>query len=80
MKSTNKLSLVKILIENIMRTCALRRPIVFLRVRCIILILMIKTISCSIVRFNIPHCICAGGQRGGNFTVLHLPFDSVGPF
>jgi hypothetical protein len=32
-------------------TCVLRRPIVFLRVRCSILNLLIKTVRCSI-----PHC------------------------
>jgi hypothetical protein len=41
----------------------LRRPIVFLLVRCSvcvrcgILILLIKTVRCSIVRCSVPHCI-----------------------
>ena len=50
-----------------MRTRELRRPIVFYRVRCSILILMIKTVRCSIrsfilfvrcsnVRCSIPNC------------------------
>jgi hypothetical protein len=34
------------------RACYIRRPIVFLRFRCTILILLIKTVRCSI-----PHCI-----------------------
>jgi hypothetical protein len=65
-KTTNKLSLirsisnlflVKTVIEHVMRTRVLRRPIVFLRVRCSILILLIKTVRCSIVRCIIPYCI-----------------------
>jgi hypothetical protein len=36
-----------------MRMRMLRRPIVFLRVRCSILILLIITVRCSI-----PHCVC----------------------
>jgi hypothetical protein len=46
-----------------MRTRVLRRPIVFLRVRCSIyvrcsiLILLIKAVRCSIVRCIILHCI-----------------------
>jgi len=39
-----------------MRTRVLRRPIVFLRFRCSILILLIKTVRCSILRFSIPLC------------------------
>jgi len=45
-----------------MRTRVLRRPIVFLRVRCnicvrcSILILLRKTVRCRIVRFSIPDC------------------------
>jgi len=35
-----------------MRTRVLRRPIIFLHVRCSILTLLIKTVRCSI-----PHCI-----------------------
>ena len=40
-----------------MRTRVLLLPIVFLRVRCNILILLIETVRCSIVRCKIPHCI-----------------------
>jgi len=54
MKSINSLSLVKTIIENVMRTRMLRRPIVFLRVRfsicvrCIILVLLMKTVRYSV--------------------------------
>jgi hypothetical protein len=48
MNSINNRCLVKTIIEYVMRTCVLRRPIVFLRFRCSILILLIKTVRCSI--------------------------------
>jgi hypothetical protein len=53
-QTINSLSLVKTIIEQVMRTRVLRRPIVFLRVRCSIcvrcsiLTLLIKTVCCSI--------------------------------
>jgi hypothetical protein len=40
-----------------MRTRVLRRPIVFLRVRCGILISLMRTVRCRIVCCIIPHCI-----------------------
>ena len=48
MEFKNSLSLVKTIIEHVMRTRVLRRPIVFLRVRCSILSLLIKAVRCSI--------------------------------
>jgi len=44
--------------RHVMCTRVLRRPIVFLRVRCSIPSLLIKTVDCSIVRCSIPHCTC----------------------
>jgi hypothetical protein len=49
MKRINNLFLVKNIIEHVMRMRVIRRPIVFLRVRCSILILLIKTVRCSIL-------------------------------
>jgi hypothetical protein len=55
-ESINNLYVMKTIIEHVMRTCVLRRPIVFLRVRCgiclrcSILILLIKTVRSIIVR------------------------------
>ena len=54
MKNINKFSLVKNIIEHVMRMRVLRRPILFLRVRCSICvrctiqILLIKTVRCCI--------------------------------
>ena len=56
MKSINSLSLVKTIIEHVMRIRVLRRPIVFLRVRCSILILLIKTLRYSILTFVDKNC------------------------
>jgi hypothetical protein len=47
--------------RHVMRTRVLRRSTVFLRVRCNILILLIKLfvvefVRCNIVRCSIPHC------------------------
>jgi len=59
MKSINSLSLVKSIIENVLGTRGLRRPIVFLGVRssicvrCSILILLRKTERCSFNNNNI---------------------------
>ena len=44
--------------QNVMRTRVLLRPILLLRFRCSILILLIKTVRCGIVRFSILHCVC----------------------
>jgi len=55
MKSINNLSLVKTIIEHVMRMRVLRRPIVFPRIRCStcvrsnILILLTKTVRCRIL-------------------------------
>jgi hypothetical protein len=49
-----------------MRTRVLRRPIVFLRVRCSFLILLIKIVRFNIVRCSIPHSI---------FTVKSVAFS-----
>ena len=46
----------------------LRRPIVFLRVRCSILILLTVTVRCSI-----PHCVCVCVTH----THTHTHFDGV---
>ena len=42
--------------RHVMRTRVLRQPIVFLRLRCSILILLIKSVRCSIVRCSIIRC------------------------
>jgi len=42
-------------------------PIVFLRFCCSILVLLIKTIHCSIVRCSIPHCILFVLEGSGQF-------------
>jgi len=48
MTRINNFSLVKTIIEHLMRMRVLRLPIVFFRVRCSIHILLIKTVHCSI--------------------------------
>jgi len=48
MKSMNIHSLVKTIIEHVMGTRVLCRPIVFLRVCCSILILLIEIVRCRI--------------------------------
>jgi hypothetical protein len=50
-KGIKNLSLPKNIFEHVMRKRVLRRQIVFLRVRCSILSLLIKSFRC-----NIPHC------------------------
>jgi len=49
MKSINSLSLVKTIIEHVMCTRVLRRPIVFLRVR-------FSVLSLWHLWFSLPHC------------------------
>jgi len=68
MKSINNFYLVKTIIEHVIHTYVLRRPIVFLRIRCnicvrySILILSIKIVRCIIVRCTLckysedPNC------------------------
>jgi len=50
----------------VMRTRVLRRPIVFLRFRCSILILLVKSVRCSI-----PHCnLFVGYERAVEKVIL----------
>jgi len=75
-KSINIIYPLKTKIEHVMSTCVLRRPIVFHRVRCSIcvrcsiLILLIKTVRCIIVRFTVYKYSADLGCRAFSRVVL----------